>query len=151
MKHRAAIAFFATVISTVQAFDSAYTPKTGSAEREAIMDAMRLDFYPGDPAAAHRNANGVLFEVIFLKVHGDWACTLVRPIKKGGGEFAPPRWGLLRRTAGQWSALDYMEALRPFSSEEAAQGALGMNPSTVARLRQIYRQAPADIFPAPRP
>ena len=144
---------FVAIVSLLQgaalaASDAAYTPAAGTAERVAIMDVMRLDFYPGDPEAAHANPQGVSFKVIFLKVHGDWACTFVEPTKTGKS-YAEPRWGLLRRKGGQWSDLNYFDALRPFPSEEAAQDALGMTPSTVAKLRTVFPDAPGDIFPTP--
>ena len=43
-----------TLLSATDLFaqENAYTPAVGSAERQAIMDAMRLDFYSGDRAAA---------------------------------------------------------------------------------------------------
>ena len=130
--------------------EMAHTPPAGSAERKAIMDVMRLDFYPRDLEAAHANPKGVSFKVIFLKVHGDWACTFVDPLDASGKQLAEPRWGLLRRQGGQWSDLKYFDALRPFSSEEAAQDALGMTPATVAKLRTVFPDAPSDIFPASR-
>lgn len=133
----------------IYAQDVAHTPPAGSPERRAIMDLMRLDFYPDGPSAAHANPKGVSFKVIFLKVHGDWACTFVDPVDASGKELAQPRWGLLRRKGGQWIDLKYFDALRPFPSEEAAQDALGMTPSTVARLRIVFPNAPSDIFPTP--
>jgi hypothetical protein len=127
--------------------DSAFTPAPGSAERTAIMDAMRLDFYPGDRSAAHANPKQISFKVRFLKVHGDWACTDVEPVDAGGKVIAESRWGLLRRTGGQWSPIDYMEALRPFASEDAASNALDFGSATIARLRRVFPNAPGDIFP----
>lgn len=127
--------------------ESAHTPAAGSSERQEIMDAMRLDFYSGDRAAARTNPKGVAFKVIFLKVHGDWACTHVDPVDAAGKSLAEPRWGLLRRQRGQWSDVKYFDALRPFPSEEAAQDALEMSASTIAKVRVIFPEAPNDIFP----
>ena len=143
-----------TILSFLQcgaiyAQEMAHTPAAGSPERRAIMDVMRLDFYPGNPEAAHANPKGVSFKVVFLKVHGDWACTFVDPVDATGKRLAEPRWGLLRRKGGQWSNLNYFDALRPFPSEEAAQEALGMTASTVAKLRLIFPEVPSDIFPKP--
>jgi hypothetical protein len=137
------------ILLTTAAFaqQSAHTPAVGSPEREAIMNVMRLDFYPGDLEAAHTNPKGVRFKVNFLKVHDDWACTFVDPLGPDGKRMAEPRWGLLRRRVGQWSNLNYFDALRPFPSEEVAQDALGMTPSTIAKLRGIFPDVPSDIFP----
>jgi hypothetical protein len=127
--------------------ENAHTPSAGSPERKAIMDVMRLDFYPGNAEAARTNPKGILFKVTFLKVHGDWACTSVDPTDGTGKQIAEPRWGLLRRKAGKWSDMNYFDALRPFPSEEAAQDALGMTTPTIAKLRVIFPDVPSDIFP----
>jgi hypothetical protein len=127
--------------------EGAHTPAAGSSERKAIMDAMRLDFYPGDREAAHTNPKGVVFKVLFLKVHGDWACTHVDPVDATGKELAESRWGVLRRRSGQWFDVNYFDALRPFASEEAAQDSLEMSPSTIAKVRAVFPEAPNDIFP----
>lgn len=133
--------------STALAQETVHTPAAGSPERREIMDAMRLDFYPGDRAAARANPRGVVFKVLFLKVHGDWACTHVDPVDAAGKPLAEPRWGLLHRRQGQWSDLNYFDALRPFGSEEAAQNALEMSASTIAKVRLKFPEVPNDIFP----
>lgn len=48
----------------------AHTPATGSSERQAIMDAIRLDFYGGDAGTAHRNMKHISFKVGFLESTG---------------------------------------------------------------------------------
>jgi hypothetical protein len=127
--------------------DAGYTPPGGSMERQAIMDVMRLDFYPGDAEAAHRNPKRILFKVTFLKVHGDWACTNVNPVDASGKQIAEPRWALLRRKSGRWEDAKYFNALRPFESDEAAETALDMNAATIRKVRTVFPDAPADIFP----
>ena len=137
-----------SIITTSRAQqENVHTPAPGSAERQAIMDVMRLDFYPGDAEAAHRNPKEILFKVMFLKVHGEWACAHVDPIDAAGKEIAEPRWALLQRKHGQWTDAHYFDALRPFPSEEAAQEALDMNAATIRRVRSVFPDAPADIFP----
>lgn len=135
------------LVTDLFAEETAHTPATGSSERKEIMDAMRLDFYPGDRAAARANLKGVVFKVLFLKVHGEWACTHVDPVDAAGKSLAEPRWGLLRHRNGQWSDINYFDALRPFASEEAAQNALEMSASTIAKVRAVFPEAPNDIFP----
>jgi hypothetical protein len=124
-----------------------HTPPPGSPERQAIMDVMRLDFYRGDLAAAHGNANGVMFNVRWLKVHGDWALACVDPVNAAGKEIAEFRWALLHRKAGQWTDANYFDAIRPYPSEESAQEALGMTASTIRRIWQTFPDVPKDIFP----
>ena len=132
---------------TSQAQPDVHTPPSGSAERQAIMDAMRLDFYSGDIDASHRNAKGVLFNVRFLKVHGDWALTWVTPVNAEGKEIAESRWGLLSRKDNRWSDAHYFDAIRPYPSEEAAQDALDMNASTIQKTWRAFPGVPKDIFP----
>ena len=111
------------------------------------MDVMRLDFYSGDATAAHRNAKGILFNVRYLKVHGEWALVCVDPVNAAGKEIAESRWGLLRRNSGQWSDAKYFDAIRPYPSEEAAREALDMTASTIRKICQAFPDAPKDIFP----
>jgi hypothetical protein len=136
---------FTTAMSHAQ--QDVYTPPPGSSERQAIMDVMRLDFYAGDSTAAHRNAKGVLFNVRFLKVHGDWAVTCVDPVNAAGKEIAEPRWALLYRKSGQWSDAKYFDALRPYPSDQEADDALDMTASTIRKLLRAFPNAPEDIFP----
>ena len=124
-----------------------YSPASGSRERQAILDVMRLDFYSGDAIAAHRNAKGILFNVRYLKVHGDWALVCVDPVDAAGKEIAEFRWGLLHRSAGQWSDARYFDAIRPYPSEESAQDALDMTASTIRKIWETFPDAPKDIFP----
>ncbi|MDB6147542.1 MAG: hypothetical protein JWO45_1206 [Spartobacteria bacterium] len=112
------------------------------------MDVIRLDFYDGDRVAAHQNPKRILFKVRFLKTHGDWALASVDPVNSDGKEIAEPRWSLLRRRSGQWSDAKYFDALRPFSSEESAQEALEMNPSTISKIQSVFPGVPKDIFPS---
>ncbi|MEI8109257.1 MAG: hypothetical protein WCI46_15695, partial [Verrucomicrobiota bacterium] len=124
-----------------------HTPPQGSPERQAIMDVMRLDFYPGGLVAARRNAKGVLFTVRYLRVHGDWALTCVDPVNAAGKEIAEFRWGLLHCKAGQWSDANYFDAIRPYPSEESAEDALDMTASTIRKIWRRFPDAPKDIFP----
>jgi hypothetical protein len=147
--HAFAFALLSLIVTSAssQGQQGAHTPPSGSPERQAIMDVMRLDFYPGDLAAAHRNAKGVLFNVRYLKVHGDWALVCVDPVNAAGKEIAEFRWGLLHRKAAQWSDTNYFDAIRPYPSEESAQDALDMTASTIRKIWQRFPDAPKDIFP----
>jgi hypothetical protein len=136
---------FTTALSRAQ--QDVHTPPPGSPERQAIMDVMRLDFYSDDATAAHRNVKGILFDVRYLKVHGEWALVCVDPVNADGKEIAEFRWGLLHRNAGQWSDAKYFDAIRPYPSEESAQEALDMTASTIRKIWQAFPDAPKDIFP----
>jgi hypothetical protein len=141
------VTIFVFTCAMSQAQQDVHTPPAGSAERQAIMDVMRLDFYPGDAEAAHRNPKGVLFKVSFLMVHGDWACAHVDPVDGAGKRIAEPRWALLQRKDGRWTDAHYFDALRPFETDAAAENALDMNAATIRKVRAVFPDAPADIFP----
>jgi|GEM_PF-467127 len=58
----------------------AYTPKRGSKERTAILDAIR------DPLEEHVHQK-VIFVVDHLKVENDWAFLMATPKTKDGGQI----------------------------------------------------------------
>ena len=104
-----------TVLASAFA-QSAYTPKPGSAEREAIMDALRV------PAKKDLGRT-VIFKVDQLRVVGDWAFARVSPTLPNGeeidyrktkyrkmvelGAFDPQAETLLRRTAKGWDVVEW--------------------------------------------
>lgn len=124
-------------------------PSQRRADREAIMDVMRLDFYSGDSMKVHRNARRILFNVRYISVKHDWALVCVLPVNAAGKTIAELRWALLRRSNGRWSNVDYFNAIRPYPSEEAAQDALDMNASTIRKIWAAFPDAPRYIFPEP--
>lgn len=93
-----------------------HTPRPGSAERAAIMDAMR-------PTCERDLRQPVIFKVTLLKVAGDWAAARVMPIKPNGneidfskthyrddyadGSFDSVGEALLRRRGGEWSLVKW--------------------------------------------
>ncbi|HVG45048.1 MAG TPA: hypothetical protein VM890_09975 [Longimicrobium sp.] len=83
--------------------DSAYTPARGSAERKAILDAMR----------AHRrrfDAQPVIFVVGRLRVQRGWAWLSVAPQSPDGRSRYEDENALLRRRAGRWEVVEAMPA-----------------------------------------
>ncbi len=93
-----------------------YTPKTGSAERKAIMDTLR-------PACERDVGQKVIFRVQHLKIIGDWALARVVPLRTNGSEidytktkyreaneegaFDGEGEALLRREGGDWKLLEW--------------------------------------------
>jgi len=94
----------------------AYTPKPGSAEREAIMDSLR--------AVAKKDlGRTVIFKVDHLRVVGDWAFARVSPSLPNGeeidytktkyrklvelGAFDPQAETLLRQTLKGWDVVEW--------------------------------------------
>jgi len=96
---------------------SAHTPEAGSAERTAIMDALRVP-------AMKDLGRPVIFKVLKLRVVGDWAYAHVEPTMPDGSEidysktrfkeqkdvgmFDPQGEALLRRKGDQWKVLEWV-------------------------------------------
>ena len=94
-----------------------YTPKPGSAEREALMNALR------EPVKAELKRE-VIFKVSRLKVLGQWAFLAGEPLKSDGspmdytgtiheealreGAFDGGIFALLHLTHGQWVTVRYV-------------------------------------------
>ncbi len=80
MVFRPFILLFACTImlSPVVFAQRAHTPARGSAEREAIMDALRVP-------AKRDLGRTVIFQVDLLRVADDWAFARVSPILPDGG------------------------------------------------------------------
>ena len=92
------------------------TPPSGSAERKAIMDVLRV------PCEKDLGRAGI-FRVQHLKVAGDWAFARVVPIQPDGKEidYSRTKYGeaaaegmfdaegeaLLRREGGKWKLLEW--------------------------------------------
>ena len=95
---------------------SAHTPEPGSAERAAIMDALRVP-------ARKDLGRAVIFNVDQLRVAGDWAFARVMPTLPDGGAidysktkyreqvelgaFDPLGEALLRREGEEWKVLEW--------------------------------------------
>ena len=83
--------------------DSAYTPARGSAERKAILDAMRAHRRRFDPRP-------VIFVVSSLRVQRGWAWLSVRPQSPDGRSRFEDENALLRRRGGRWEVAEGMPA-----------------------------------------
>ena len=93
------------------------TPKPGSAERKALMDALRVP-------VGKKLKRPVIFKVDALKVQGDWAFLRGVPLQKDGTpvdyrgtEYAQAKkegvfddWicALMRRQQGKWRVVTYV-------------------------------------------
>lgn len=84
--------------------DSAYTPARGSAERKAIMDAMRAHRRRFDPQP-------VIFVVSHLRVQRGWAWLAAEPQSPDGRSHYEGEEALLRRRNGRWAVVETMPAV----------------------------------------
>ena len=116
--------------------DSAYTPARGSAERKAIMDAMR----------AHRrrfDARPVTFVVSHLRVQRGWAWLAVQPQSPDGRSRYEGEEALLRRRNGRWTVAEVMPAVG-----EREGTALEEDCAWFQDLRRRFPSLPSAILPA---
>jgi len=116
--------------------DSAYTPARGSAERKAILDAMR----------AHRrrfDAQPVIFVVGHLRVQRGWAWLSVAPQSPDGRSKYEDESALLRRRAGRWEVVETMPA-----AGEREGTPLEDDCAWFQRLRRRLTSVPVAVLPA---
>lgn len=111
----------------------AYTPAPGSAERKAIMDALR----------GILGVEDVVFVVRFLKVSGGWAWVETDPRSKDGRNRYEPVDCLLRKRQDTWTVL----RCRPCCAECDDDPDCREPARYYKKLRSSFPGAPASIFP----
>lgn len=117
-----------------------HTPAKGSAERKAIMDALRDVYFQG-------SGQRVVFEVNHLKVHRGWAWADVTPLDGKGravGEGGP---NLLHYEKGAWVIADLTGVE---DDPDDPLGPMDPTPRYIKNLQKRYPGVPSDIFPAKR-
>ncbi len=102
-----------------------YTPPAGSAQRRAIMNALR-------GRVGNISGRYVVFVVLSLRVSHGWAWAVVTPQSPGGGTHYDTLAGLLHLQGGQWTVRHMMNS-----------DVLVTDPST---LQARYPYAPPSIF-----
>ena len=116
--------------------DSAHTPARGSAERKAILDAMR----------AHRrrfDSRPVTFVVSHLRVQRGWAWLSVQPQSFDGRSRYEGEDALLRRRSGRWTVVEVMPA-----AGEREGTALEEDCAWFQDLRRRFPSLPPAVLPA---
>ena len=130
--------FFALLCLPVNAQTStgktqAHIPANGTAERKAIVDALRGD-------------QDVIFKVHYIKVHGDWCWIDTTPMDKQGHATAEGGPNLLHQEDGKWKVMDLStvpeDPKDPLGPEDAS-------PGYVKNLIKTFPGVPRDIFPRP--
>jgi len=111
----------------------AHIPATGSAERQAILDALRGD-------------QEIKFKVHYLKVHDGWCWIDTTPLDKTGHATAEGGPNLLHLENGKWKVLDLAQVPEdpkdPLGPEDAS-------PGFVKNVMKTFPGVPRDIFPKP--
>lgn len=111
--------------------DKAYTPAKGSAERTAVMDAIRRD-------VAALGGMKVVFMVEHLKVAGSWAYTSVMPQSPDGKSKYEGFSALLQKVGGKWQVV-HVPVFDPDGPELS-------NQEFIAAIMKRFPKAPAAIF-----
>jgi hypothetical protein len=123
-----------------QAQGAPHTPAKGSAERQAIMDALREEFFKG-------SGQRVVFQVNHLKVHQGWAWADVTPLDDKGKAVAEGGPNLLHYEKGAWAVVDLAGVE---DDPDNPMGPMDPTPRYIRNLQKKYPGVPADIFPARR-
>ena len=120
-----------------QSNDELRTPAEGSAERQAILDAVRAEYQEGDDHPTE-------FKVNYLKVHKGWAWINVTPLDDGGNQVGEEAPLLFQLDNGKWVSRD----LNDVGLEgDAHEGPHDPSPKYVKALQKKYPGMPTDIMP----
>ena len=117
--------------------DILHTPAVGSAERKAILDAVRDDYKEGADHPAD-------FKVNYLKVHKGWAWINVTPLGADGKPVADPAPLLFYNDQGKWADKDLNDV--PMEGDEH-DGPHNPSPKYIKALEKKYPGVPLDIIP----
>ena len=127
-----ALSFCAFAFAQKQGLDiGPYTPAKGSAERQAILDALRGD-------------QQVVYQVHYFKVHNGWCWIDTTPLDKRGRPTAEGGPNLLHLEKGKWQVMDLSKVPEdpddPLGPEDAS-------PGFVKRALKTFPGLPRDVFP----
>src|SRR6266436_6768538 len=118
------------VLSGCASMNTSHTPPEGSAERNAILQAVHN-------ALARQGRKNLVLIVPYLKVHNGWAWIQVNPQSANGKQHYESQSGLLQEKAtNKWTLLEWMPA------EEGTDYT-----KYFKNLKAKYPSAPPDIFP----
>jgi uncharacterized protein YceK len=131
MTNHLTIAFLVAslLLSSCASVNTAHTPPDGSAERNAILQAVHH-------ALARQGRKNLVLIVPYLKVHDGWAWIQVNPQSADGTQHYESQSGLLQQQTNKWRLLEWMPA------EEVTDYT-----KYFKNLKAKYPSAPPDIFP----
>ena len=89
------------ILGSCASVNTAHTPPDGSAERNAILQAVHH-------ALARQGRKNLVLDVPYLKVHNGWAWIQVNPKSADGGQHYESQSGLLQQTANKWTLVEWM-------------------------------------------
>ena len=115
----------ATMTATLAQTTGVHTPAAGSAERKAILDAMRSGDNPDR-----------IFVARYLRVSKDWAWVTGDPQSADGRQHYEAESALLHKDKERWSVVD-----RPCTEADCNERA------EIVRMLAKFPTAPSTIFP----
>jgi hypothetical protein len=115
---------------------AASTPPKGSAERRAILAALRHELKTWTKL-------DVIFEVKYLKVKNGWAWVTAFPQSPDGKNKYEPVEALLQKKAGDWQVME----MRPGGADCEEDPDCADNSRYFRKLRTRFPDAAGDIFP----
>ena len=126
--------------------DKLHTPPEGSAERRALMDALRRHWQATrNPENGKPYRGKITFHVGYLKVHYGWAWAYAEPHSSAPKEGFPENDGfLLHLENGRWKVMKLP------SMDDNGDGAFDPTLNDVKRIKEMYRSIPTDIIPGAR-
>ena len=117
------------LLSSCASVNTAHTPPDGSAEKNAILQAVHH-------ALARQGRKNLVLIVPYLKVHDGWTWIQVNPQSANGTQHYESQSGLLQQQPNKWTLLEWMPA------EEGTDYT-----KYFKNLKGKYPSAPPDIFP----
>src|SRR5215471_20828233 len=87
------------VLGSCASVNTAHTPPDGSAEKNAILQAVQH-------ALARQGRKNLVLVVPYLKVHNGWAWIQVNPQSANGKQHYESQSGLLQQTTTGWKLLE---------------------------------------------
>lgn len=111
-----------------------HTPPRGSAERSAILDAMR---------AKHRDLGDIVYVVSYLKVNQGWAWLAAAAQSRDGSNHYEPEQALLHRVNGRWKVVE----MRPGGEDCLSDPTCANDQKYFRKLKARHPSVPMNIFP----
>lgn len=127
--------------------DELHTPPKGSAERQALMDALREVYKTSRNSNGRPNRGDIIFVVNYLKVHNGWAWTYAEPQSSDPNDsFGENSGFLLHLEEGRWKVMKTPSMVNDPNDPENLDYP---GPKDVERIRKMYPSISRDIFPRP--
>lgn len=125
--------------------DELHTPTQGSAERQALMDALREEYKTRGNSDGKAYRGNITFVVNYLKVHNGWAWTYAEPRSSDpNDQFGENSGFLLHLEDGRWKVMN----LPPMVDDPDDPENLDYpTRKDVERIRKMYPSIATDIFP----